>query len=146
AARGAGLDAPPAPPPSASSASATTESADGADSVLAKCPANDASLPCKIRRADARWRYELAGHGPLAIVWQGLLMVDLAGPNSDLIDDNNVQVRRLRVGFDRRFEEWTLRGYAEYKTGRFELEEFLLKRGLWGGEFVIGNQTEPFGL
>src|SRR5262249_44679304 len=79
AARGAGLDAPPAPPPSASSASATTESADGADSVLAKCPANDASLPCKIRRADARWRYELAGHGRLSIVWQGLLMVDLAG-------------------------------------------------------------------
>jgi phosphate-selective porin OprO/OprP len=119
----------------------------GAESATSvRCPPDDDSLPCKIRRADARWRYELGGHGPLGIDWQGLLMLDFAGPNSVLIDDNNVQVRRLRIGFDRRFEEWTLRGYAEYKTGRLELEELYLKHALWAGQFVIGNQTEPFGL
>ena len=140
------LDGQEAAPASVPSTSAAAEPSDSADTGLAKCPAADDSLPCKIRRADARWRYELAGHGPLAIVWQGLLMVDLAAPNSVLIEDNNVQVRRFRIGFDRRIEEWTLRGYAEYKTGGLELEELYLKHSLWGGQFVIGNQTEPFGL
>ncbi len=121
---------------------------DEADEAAAGVCADDedTSLSCRLRRADARVRERFAGRGPLRIVWSGLLMVDLAGPNSDLTENDNIQLRRLRVGFDRHFDAWTMRGYAEYKTGRLELEEFLLQRRWGDGLVVLGNQTEPFGL
>ena len=61
------------------------------ESLLAECPEDDLGIGCILRRTDARVRNQLAGNGLLRIVWHGLLMFDLAGPNSArFVDIENV--------------------------------------------------------
>lgn len=132
--------------PSPISGLADPAPADRDETLSTDCPEDDLSVGCLLRRADARVRHQLAGNGLLRIVWHGLLMFDLAGPNSDITDNNNVQLRRARIGFERPFEAWTVRGYAEYKTGRFEIEEVYARREWLDGTVTLGNQAEPVGL
>jgi phosphate-selective porin OprO/OprP len=112
-----------------------------------RCPPDDNSLPCALRRFDAAARKRLSTGPILDFTYHGFVMLDFSGPDSDLNGGQNVQVRRARIGFDRPFDDkWTLRGDIELKTGRFELEDVYLRRTWDGMQFYIGNQTEPFGL
>lgn len=111
------------------------------------CPADDTSFTCKLYRFDEYARGKLSGGGVLGVHYAGLLMLDLSPTDNALTDGTSIQLRRLRVGFDRALTpEWTLRGSVEVKTGRLEFQDVYVARTWGDGRVVLGNQVEPFGL
>jgi phosphate-selective porin OprO/OprP len=132
---------------------AATPAAETDTSNQTPCAPDESSWPCAMSRFNARMREDLNEEPQgregrlLGIHYDGYLMLDAAGADSALTDGDQIQIRRANLGFERPLgDTWRMRGSAELKTGRFELQDFYLRRDWRNGRVTLGNQTEPFGL